>query len=86
MDFTKGKIINFNADRGFGFIRVTEGRFDEDVFFHVKETQFKDPAVGDVVEFYVEKSLIIPGALCCTKVHKVENGENSGIGNKSYRA
>ena len=47
----KGKVIRFNKNKGFGFIKTSD---DKDVFFHYSELVmegFKDIAVGSDVEF-----------------------------------
>lgn len=47
----KGKVLRFNKNKGFGFIKSEE---DKDVFFHYSELVmegFKDIAVGSTVEF-----------------------------------
>lgn len=49
----KGKVIRFNKNKGFGFIKTSD---DKDVFFHYSELVmegFKDIAVGSDVEFDV---------------------------------
>ncbi len=51
--FMKGKVIRFNKNKGFGFIKSED---DKDVFFHYSELVmegFKDIAVGSDVEFDV---------------------------------
>ena len=51
--FMKGKVIRFNKNKGFGFIKTAD---DKDVFFHYSELVmegFKDIAVGSDVEFDV---------------------------------
>ncbi len=47
----KGKVIRFNKNKGFGFIKAGD---DKDVFFHYSELVmegFKDIEVGAEVEF-----------------------------------
>jgi cold shock CspA family protein len=50
----KGKLVRWNDDRGFGFIKVLSG--EEDIFIHI--TALKDmprrPVVGDIIYFQVE--------------------------------
>lgn len=49
----KGKVIRFNKNKGFGFIKTSD---DKDVFFHYSELVmegFKDIAVDSDVEFDV---------------------------------
>ena len=49
----KGKVIRFNKNKGFGFIKSED---DKDVFFHYSALVmegFKDIAVGSSVEFDV---------------------------------
>ena len=49
----KGKVIRFNKNKGFGFIKTAD---DKDVFFHYSELVmegFKDIACGSDVEFDV---------------------------------
>ena len=51
--FMKGKVIRFNKNKGFGFIKSEDGK---DVFFHYSELimeGFKDIAVDSDVEFDV---------------------------------
>lgn len=52
----KGKVIRFNSNKGFGFIRTEAG---EDVFFHYSSLVmegFKDIEVGSDVEFDVAQT------------------------------
>lgn len=52
----KGKVIRFNKNKGFGFIKAEDGN---DVFFHYSELVmegFKDIAVESTVEFDVEET------------------------------
>ena len=52
----KGKVIRFNKNKGFGFIKTSD---DKDVFFHYSELVmegFKDIAVGSDVEFDVKET------------------------------
>lgn len=54
--FMKGKVIRFNKNKGFGFIKSAD---DKDVFFHYSELVmegFKDIAVGSDVEFDVTET------------------------------
>ena len=54
--FMKGKVIRFNKNKGFGFIKSDD---DKDVFFHYSELVmegFKDIAVGSDVEFDVTET------------------------------
>lgn len=49
----KGKVIRFNKNKGFGFIKSND---DKDIFFHYSSLVmegFKDIAVGSDVEFDV---------------------------------
>ena len=49
----KGKVKNFNKEKGYGFIKTDEGK---DVFFHYSELKmegFKTVAPGQNVEFEV---------------------------------
>ena len=51
--FMKGKVIRFNKNKGFGFIKSED---EKDVFFHYSALVmegFKDIAVGSSVEFDV---------------------------------
>lgn len=52
----KGKVIRFNKNKGFGFIKSED---DKDVFFHYSALVmegFKDIAVESEVEFDVEET------------------------------
>lgn len=51
----KGKVKNFNKDRGFGFITTEDGK---DVFFHYSSIvdENKTAEIGEPVEFDVEDS------------------------------
>ncbi len=52
----KGKVIRFNKNKGFGFIKAEDGN---DVFFHYSALVmegFKDIAVESEVEFDVEQT------------------------------
>lgn len=52
----KGKVIRFNKNKGFGFIKTSD---DKDVFFHYSELVmegFKDIAVDTEVEFDVTET------------------------------
>lgn len=52
----KGKVIRFNKNKGFGFIKAEDGN---DVFFHYSALVmegFKDIAVESEVEFDVEET------------------------------
>jgi cold shock CspA family protein len=53
---TTGTVKNWNADRKFGFIRLT-GK-ESDLFFHASAIIGTDrcPAPGDLVEFVASKS------------------------------
>lgn len=49
----KGKVKNFNKEKGYGFIRTDEGK---DIFFHYSELKmegFKTVNSNQVVEFEV---------------------------------
>ncbi|HEV8032611.1 MAG TPA: cold shock domain-containing protein [Stellaceae bacterium] len=51
-----GKVILYNEERGFGFIRPDNG--DVDVFIHIRaarEGGINELAVGDRLEFLVER-------------------------------
>jgi CspA family cold shock protein len=65
----QGTIQSIRAERGFGFIRSSEGN---DVFFHHTSVALPDRfdtlAVGMVVEFELESSLKGPRA---AKIHVV---------------
>ncbi len=54
MEF-KGKLVRWNDDRGFGFIKILPS--EEDIFIHI--TALKDmprrPVVGDIIYFQVER-------------------------------
>jgi len=53
----KGKVIRFNNNRGFGFIRPDDSQ--DDVFFYYNVIQmdgFKTVRVGQAVEFETEKT------------------------------
>lgn len=52
----KGKVIRFNKNKGFGFIKTSDNK---DVFFHYSELVmegFKDIAVDTEVEFDVTET------------------------------
>ena len=49
----KGKVKNFNKEKGYGFIRTDEGK---DIFFHYSELKmegFKTVNANQIVEFEV---------------------------------
>ena len=53
----RGKVMRFNAKRGFGFIRLDDS--NEDIFFYYNAIEmdgFKTVKVGQVVDVEVEKS------------------------------
>lgn len=54
MEF-KGKLVQWNDDRGFGFIKILPS--EKDIFIHI--TALKDmprrPVVGDIIYFQVER-------------------------------
>ena len=53
----KGKVMRFNAKRGFGFIRLDDS--NEDIFFYYSSIEmegFKTVKVGQSVEVEVEKT------------------------------
>ncbi len=53
----KGKVMRFNAKRGFGFIRLDDS--NEDIFFYYSAIEmegFKTVKVNQEVEVEVEKS------------------------------
>ena len=49
----KGKLVRWNEDRGFGFIKSSD--ISEDIFIHVSalKTMSRRPLVGDVIYFKV---------------------------------
>lgn len=52
----KGKVIRFNPEKGFGFIKTDDGK---DVFFHYSSLVmdgFKTIDVNSIVEFDVQES------------------------------
>ena len=64
----KGTVKNFNAEKGYGFIRTEEG---EDVFFHFSVIQcegFKTVNPGDEVEYEYNET---EKGLRATKVTKL---------------
>ena len=64
----KGTVKNFNAERGYGFIRTEEGK---DVFFHFSVIQcegFKTVNPGDEVEYEYNET---EKGLRATKVTKL---------------
>ena len=65
----KGKVIRFNKNKGFGFIKSED---DKDVFFHYSELVmegFKDISVGSNVEFDVVET---DKGLCANNVKKTD--------------
>ena len=53
----KGKVMRFNAKRGFGFIRLDDS--NEDIFFYYNAIEmdgFKTVKVGQEVDVEVEKT------------------------------
>lgn len=64
----KGTVKNFNAEKGYGFIRTEEGK---DVFFHFSVIQcegFKTVNPGDEVEYEYSET---EKGLRATKVTKI---------------
>ena len=64
----KGKIKMFNKEKGFGFIRSTDGK---DVFFHyssILQEGYKTAEPDEEVEFEVEESDRGPRA---KNIHKI---------------
>lgn len=51
---TTGTVRRFDQDRGFGFIE-TDAR-DEDIFFHIRDVNGREPSEGDVLEFAIEEA------------------------------
>ena len=51
----KGKLIRWNEDRGFGFIKSSD--INDDIFIHISElkTMSRKPLVNDVIYFSVVK-------------------------------
>ncbi|HBF67845.1 MAG TPA: cold-shock protein [Firmicutes bacterium] len=52
----KGKVIRFNPEKGFGFIKTDDGK---DVFFHYSSLVmdgFKTIEVNSIVEFDIQES------------------------------
>jgi cold shock CspA family protein len=51
----KGKLIRWNEDRGFGFIKSND--IDDDIFIHISELKkmSRRPLVNDVISFDVVK-------------------------------
>lgn len=52
----KGKVIRFNPEKGFGFIKTDDGK---DVFFHYSSLVmdgFKTIDVNSIVEFDIQES------------------------------
>lgn len=65
----KGKVLRFNKNKGFGFIKGEDGN---DIFFHYSQLVmdgFKDIAEGSDVEFDLEES---PKGLRANNVKKID--------------
>lgn len=64
----KGKVVKFNKDKGYGFIKSED---DRDIFFHwssIVMDGYKILNVGDEVEFEVAESERGPRA---NNIHKI---------------
>ena len=62
----KGKLIRWNKERGFGFIKADS--IKDDIFIHVSElnTMSRKPIVGDLIHFKLVKGMHVN--LCYPKL------------------
>ncbi len=51
---TTGTVVRFHKDKGFGFIDTDAS--DEDVFFHVRDIDGREPREGQTLEFTVKQA------------------------------
>lgn len=67
-EFQQGKIKQYDADRGFGFI----GGFEQDIFFHISDFPLAEgePKRNERVKFIVVEN---NGKLKATKIERVED-------------
>ncbi|ENU58823.1 putative cold shock protein [Acinetobacter guillouiae MSP4-18] len=67
-EFQQGKIKQYDADRGFGFI----GGLEQDIFFHISDFPLADgePKRNERVKFIVVEN---NGKLKATKIERVED-------------
>lgn len=67
-EFQQGKIKQYNADKGFGFI----GGLDEDIFFHISDFPLAEgePKRNERVKFMVVEN---NGKLKAVKIARVED-------------
>ncbi len=75
-EFQQGKIKQYNADKGFGFIGVLE----QDIFFHISDFPLADgePKRNERVKFLVEEN---GDKLKAVRIERVE--DNSAKAKKS---
>ena len=69
-----GKIIHYNVDRGYGFVRILDGSREE-FFFHINESLYRNIKEGDKVSFTVVKSRNKPGTLCAVDLNLITDGK-----------
>jgi cold shock CspA family protein len=67
-----GKIRNYNAERGFGFVRLVEAHVD---YFFNTRALLDDVAPGDVVEFWLGDNPRRAGELCAVDVKRIDTAE-----------
>lgn len=67
-EFQQGKIKQYHADKGFGFI----GELEQDIFFHISDFPLADgePKRNERVKFVVVEN---NGKLKATKIERVED-------------
>ena len=67
-EFQQGKIKQYDADRGFGFI----GGLEQDIFFHISDFPLAEgePKLNERVKFIVVEN---NGKLKATKIERVED-------------
>lgn len=51
---TTGTVVRFNGEKGFGFIKTDA--IDEDVFFHVRDIDGREPREGQELEFVIKQA------------------------------